>query len=153
MGNVLKNREESHLYMKRWMFFIVGFLLLAACSNQEAEQNDIKQNDTSGTTQVSAKEENLEGKKVNEITLQAEESQWELNPQKMVDAWTFNGSVPGQPIRVKQGEAVRITLKNNINEPVSSTGMGSLCLIQRTESLVSHKMPFYLEKSIRPSLS
>ncbi|WP_265575549.1 multicopper oxidase family protein [Bacillus fonticola] len=36
-----------------------------------------------------------------------------------MDAWTFNGSVPGQPIRVKQGEAVRITLKNNINEPVS----------------------------------
>ncbi|MGE6721257.1 multicopper oxidase family protein [Peribacillus frigoritolerans] len=107
--------------MKKWMFFVViAFsFLITACNNQSSDRNKNKSADTSGATQVSAKEENLEGKKVNELTLTAKESQWELSPKKTVNAWTFNGTVPGQQIRVKQGEAVRITLKNEINEPVS----------------------------------
>ncbi|MDA6151430.1 multicopper oxidase domain-containing protein, partial [Escherichia coli] len=36
-----------------------------------------------------------------------------------VNALTFNGSVPGSQIRVKQGEKVKINLKNELNEPVS----------------------------------
>jgi len=69
--------------------------------------------------EATAKEENLEGKKVNEFTLTAKDIPWKLTSTKTIDAWTFNGPVPGQPIRVKQGEAVRVTLKNEINEPVS----------------------------------
>ena len=34
-------------------------------------------------------------------------------------AWTFNGSVPGPEIRVKEGENVKIKLKNELPEPVT----------------------------------
>ncbi|CAM4320472.1 multicopper oxidase domain-containing protein [Paenibacillus typhae] len=33
--------------------------------------------------------------------------------------WTFNGTVPGQEIRVTQGDFVVVTLKNELEEPVS----------------------------------
>lgn len=107
--------------MKKTNFFIVAFLvfLLAACANQANEQDEKQQAKDVEAVQLTAKEENLEGKKVNEITLTAKESQWTLTADKTIDAWTFNGTVPGEQIRVKQGEAVRVTLKNEINEPVS----------------------------------
>lgn len=33
--------------------------------------------------------------------------------------WTFNGTVPGQEIRVTQGDFVVVTLKNELDEPIS----------------------------------
>ncbi|MDK8180496.1 multicopper oxidase family protein [Paenibacillus sp. UMB4589-SE434] len=33
--------------------------------------------------------------------------------------WTFNGSIPGPEIRVKVGETVKVTLKNELQQPVS----------------------------------
>lgn len=33
--------------------------------------------------------------------------------------WTFNGTVPGQEIRVTQGDFVVVTLKNELEEPIS----------------------------------
>jgi manganese oxidase len=41
---------------------------------------------------------------------------WEVEPGKFVDAWGYNGVVPGPQIRVKEGERVRIHLKNELNE-------------------------------------
>lgn len=110
--------------MNKPIFFVVVLFsfvfLLVACTNQSSEQNETPPPpEEAKTTQLTAKEENLKGKKVNEFTVTAKESQWELTPSKTINAWTFNGTVPGQQIRVKQGEGVRVTLKNEINEPVS----------------------------------
>jgi nitrite reductase (NO-forming) len=33
--------------------------------------------------------------------------------------WTYNGTVPGPMIRVRQGDTVELTLKNSLNSPVS----------------------------------
>lgn len=46
--------------------------------------------------------------------------QWEVEPGKLVDAWTFNNVVPGPEIRVTEGDAVRVNVTNNLNE---STGI------------------------------
>jgi manganese oxidase len=42
--------------------------------------------------------------------------QWEVEPGKRVEAWTYNGVVPGPQIRVKEGERVRINVKNELDE-------------------------------------
>lgn len=54
-----------------------------------------------------------------EFTLTAQESNLDVEPGKTLPVWTFNNSVPGPEIRVKQGDKVKITLKNELPEPVS----------------------------------
>ncbi|MFP3471243.1 multicopper oxidase domain-containing protein, partial [Micrococcus sp. SIMBA_144] len=34
-------------------------------------------------------------------------------------AWTYNGTVPGEPLRVKEGDFVQVNLKNELNVPVT----------------------------------
>lgn len=54
-----------------------------------------------------------------EFTLTAQQSNLEVLPDKFLPVWTYNNSVPGPEIRVKQGDTVKITLKNELPEPVS----------------------------------
>jgi manganese oxidase len=41
---------------------------------------------------------------------------WEFDVGKTVEAWTYNGVVPGPEIRVTEGDRVRVHVKNNLNE-------------------------------------
>ena len=52
--------------------------------------------------------------KVYELT--AEEIQWEVEPGRKVKAWAYNGQVPGPQIRVREGDRVRVILKNELPE-------------------------------------
>ena len=54
-----------------------------------------------------------------EINLTAKVSNQEIAPGKTLPVWTYNNSVPGPEIRVKQGDTVKINLKNELPEPVS----------------------------------
>ena len=54
------------------------------------------------------------GVKVFEVT--AESIQWETEPGKKVEAWAYNGQVPGPQIRVKEGDKVRVVLHNKLKE-------------------------------------
>lgn len=45
--------------------------------------------------------------------LTAEVVQWEVEPGKMVEAWTYNGTVPGPEIHVEVGDKVEVVLKND----------------------------------------
>jgi len=42
--------------------------------------------------------------------------QWEVEPGKVVEAWTYNGVVPAPEIHVEVGDKVRINLKNDLPE-------------------------------------
>jgi len=42
--------------------------------------------------------------------------QWETAAGQSVEAWAYNGQVPGPQIRVKQGDRVRVVLKNELPE-------------------------------------
>ncbi|RNB84622.1 multicopper oxidase family protein [Brevibacillus fluminis] len=59
------------------------------------------------------------GKTIKTFTLVAEETEWEIAADKKVEAWTYNGTVPGSQLRVQQGDIVRVELKNKLKEPVS----------------------------------
>ena len=54
------------------------------------------------------------GVKVYDLT--AEKLQWEVAPGQMVEAWAYNGQVPGPQIRVKEGDRVRINFTNKLEE-------------------------------------
>ena len=51
--------------------------------------------------------------------LEAKIVQWELSPGKFVEAWTYNGVVPGPTIEVDEGDKVQIVLKNSLPESTS----------------------------------
>lgn len=48
--------------------------------------------------------------------LTAAVTDWEVEPGKVVHAWTYNGQVPGPQIRVREGDRVRVNLINNLPE-------------------------------------
>src|SRR6185436_1062011 len=54
------------------------------------------------------------GVKVYEIT--ATQIRWETAPGQTVEAWAYNEQVPGPQIRVKEGDRVRVVLKNELTE-------------------------------------
>lgn len=45
--------------------------------------------------------------------------QWEVSPGRTYEAWTYNGVVPGPQIRIKQGETVKVRLKNDLPQSTS----------------------------------
>jgi len=54
------------------------------------------------------------GVKIYEIT--ARKIQWETEPGKLVEAWAYNDQVPGPQIRVREGDRVRLVVKNELPE-------------------------------------
>jgi manganese oxidase len=54
------------------------------------------------------------GVKIFEVT--AKKIQWETAPGQMVEAWAYNGQVPGPQIRVREGDRVRLVVKNELSE-------------------------------------
>ncbi|WP_019153648.1 multicopper oxidase family protein [Robertmurraya massiliosenegalensis] len=97
-------------------------LFLAACSSEQGSKTEnIDQKETEKTESkveglTSTSTETLTG---NEFDLVAKEVSHPLNSEVTVTAWTINGSVPGAQIRVKEGEKVKINLKNELPDPTS----------------------------------
>jgi FtsP/CotA-like multicopper oxidase with cupredoxin domain len=58
-----------------------------------------------------------DGTKVFELT--ASVIQWEITKGEFVEAWAYNGMVPGPEIRVQLGDRVRIVLHNELEVPTT----------------------------------
>ncbi len=56
---------------------------------------------------------------VREVTLVAEEFDWEIMPGVAVRAWGYDRQVPGPELRAREGDTVRVTLVNRL--PVGTT--------------------------------
>lgn len=54
-----------------------------------------------------------------EITLTASEFDWALMDDTIVRVWGYNGSMPGPEIRVREGDHLRITLRNELPAPTT----------------------------------
>jgi len=54
-----------------------------------------------------------------EIRLETRSLDWELAPGKIVKGMAYNGRIPGPEIRVREGERVRVTLKNSLATPTT----------------------------------
>lgn len=56
---------------------------------------------------------------VKEFKLTIGRLRWELGPGKAVEAYGFNGRVPGPELRVQEGDTVRVTVTNQLLEPTT----------------------------------
>lgn len=114
---------------KRWKRISVAIaaiaILLTGCVNSGGNSMNMdhssmtmgqKQDQEQEQADTTTKTAVMTGK---EFILTAKASQQELAPGVTLPVWTFNNSVPGPEIRVKQGETVKITLRNELPEPVS----------------------------------
>jgi manganese oxidase len=54
------------------------------------------------------------GVKIFEVT--ARKMRWETAPGQTVEAWAYNEQVPGPQIRVREGDRVRLVVKNELSE-------------------------------------
>jgi len=54
-----------------------------------------------------------------EFDLTAEVVDWEVEPGRVVEAWTYNGVVPAPAIQVEVGDKVRVVLTNELPESTS----------------------------------
>ncbi|ASK61309.1 copper oxidase [Virgibacillus phasianinus] len=93
-------------------------VVLAACTGETTTTNENNQSSSSDET-VSVKKVDTEGREVNEINITAQETDWMLNDKKMVNAWTYGGTIPGKEVRVTQGEVVKVNLQNKLPKPVT----------------------------------
>ncbi len=116
-----------------WKLKAAGFvgaisLTLAGCSSAIGGMDHSKMNmgneqkkpsqtsDTKTGIAQTAEWKVLTGK---EFNLTAVASNQEIAPGTTLPVWTFNNSVPGPELRVKQGETVKINLKNELPDPVT----------------------------------
>lgn len=108
--------------MKRFVLTAVTvsvISLIAACSVTTNTTNDHKNMNDKKTLQTETATTPLKVEKGPEVTLIAKEEKQKLSNGVIVPVWTFNGSSPGPEIRVKKGEKVKVTLKNELSAPVS----------------------------------
>jgi FtsP/CotA-like multicopper oxidase with cupredoxin domain len=115
--------------MKRfqWLSIVTGLLLaLTACTSMNHSQHSMGEMEDSSkdekkepSTQLIGKQPQTvdAGKRTVEVT--AKESTLKTKDGKKWPVWTYNGTVPGPTIRVKQGETLRVKLKNDLPEPVT----------------------------------
>ncbi|HMO59908.1 MAG TPA: copper oxidase [Roseiflexaceae bacterium] len=48
--------------------------------------------------------------------LECAKTQWEVTPGRFVEAWTYNGTMPGPEIRVTEGDIMRMVVTNKLDE-------------------------------------
>ncbi|MGL4521503.1 MAG: multicopper oxidase domain-containing protein, partial [Bacilli bacterium] len=95
----------------------VLLIVLSGC----AEKSDHSAHTKKQTSEPTATAMTNETKVIrsNKITLIAQERMHALNKDITVPVWTYNGTVPGPEITVKQGETVSVTLKNKLPVPTA----------------------------------
>ncbi len=54
-----------------------------------------------------------------EFELVAQPTEWEILPGITTEAFAYNGQVPGPTIRVTEGDTLRVTLRNELDEPTT----------------------------------
>ncbi|MFZ5986446.1 MAG: multicopper oxidase family protein [Bacillota bacterium] len=106
--------------------------------NNSASQNNMSQEDTDDTGSASTANNSTpvdtekvsheyarnlikpkEGQPVKKFSLIAKESNLLIKDGLSLPVWTYNGTVPGQEIRVTQGDFVQVELRNELKDPVT----------------------------------
>jgi FtsP/CotA-like multicopper oxidase with cupredoxin domain len=91
-------------------------IAIAGCSNDTVDHSAMghSQSEEEEQTQEATTED---GKKT--FDLNVTETHWMFNDDVMDNAWTYNGSLPGQEIRVQEGDSVVVNVTNSLEEPTA----------------------------------
>ena len=74
--------------------------------------------ESEGTSILDVNAQDPGDRPVKSFELTAQETEWDTG-DGVVSAWTYNGTVPGEMLRVTEGDFVRIELKNELEVPVT----------------------------------
>ncbi|MBY8908737.1 multicopper oxidase family protein [Salinicoccus roseus] len=74
--------------------------------------------ESEGTSILDVNAQDPGDRPVKSFELTAQETKWDTG-DGVVSAWTYNGTVPGEMLRVTEGDFVRIELKNELEVPVT----------------------------------
>jgi len=85
------------------------------------------------------------GVKIFDLT--AKKIRWETQPGQTVEAWAYNEQIPGPQIRVREGDRVRLILKNELSESTSIHFHGLEVPIDQDG------VPFITQPPIKPGTS
>ncbi|MDP5277048.1 multicopper oxidase family protein [Chengkuizengella axinellae] len=104
------------------MKYIITLLILVTIIGIIASCQVKDQNKSAGLEGISILDIPLEKpemeEKINFFELVAKKATWNIKGES-IEAWTYNGTVPGEEIRVIEGEWVEVNLKNELDEPVT----------------------------------
>jgi FtsP/CotA-like multicopper oxidase with cupredoxin domain len=96
--------------------FLSGVVVIGAAYGGYA----VWKNDADETAVMQGVEKRDERGVYREFLIEAKETEWQWKEDaKKITAWTFNGTVPGTEIRVKEGQRLKVVLKNTLEKPVS----------------------------------
>ena len=117
-GNSISNSKISRRsFLLRGTGLLGGAALLYGCGGDALINNShtgsVAVNGSSGKTPEPATGA------LREITLEARAAEIEIAQGRSVTAWTYDGKFPGTEIRVKEGERLRVALKNSLPEDTS----------------------------------
>jgi manganese oxidase len=84
-----------------------------------------------------------DGIKVFDVT--AKKVQWEVTPGQMVEAYTYNGVVPGPEIRVTEGDKVRVRLTNGLGDEATAIHFHGLLIPNAMDGV-----PFITQPPVNP---
>lgn len=114
------NKSRTIVLVAVLLLAIAGFLVYFNGSKMNGTNSmpgmDMGTDTTPQTVSTRAPFEVLTG---NTFTLTAKVSKLQIDDKTTRDVWTYNGTVPGPQIRVKQAETVKVTLKNELPQPVT----------------------------------
>jgi FtsP/CotA-like multicopper oxidase with cupredoxin domain len=95
---------------------MTSMILIAGCSQETVDHSQMNHSKSEQpASQTSVTQKNADGKTV--INIEAKEEHWMYNDQLMENAWTYNGTLPGEEIRVQEGDHVVIQFKNYLPDP------------------------------------
>ncbi|MDV2686439.1 multicopper oxidase family protein [Alkalihalophilus lindianensis] len=93
-------------------------IVIAGCSNESVDHSTMGHEEPQEEKEQTIQAEvNEDGEKV--FDLRVEETHWMFNDEVMDDAWTYNGSLPGEEIRVQEGDKVLVNVENALDEPTA----------------------------------
>jgi FtsP/CotA-like multicopper oxidase with cupredoxin domain len=97
---------------------------MANMKEEDMNNHDMKTMNNTNKQEESKKEklpstQTTQVKAGKEFTLTAKEATHDFGNGTKLPVWTYDGSVPGSQIRVKQGDKVKVNLKNELSEPVT----------------------------------
>ncbi|MDQ0255612.1 FtsP/CotA-like multicopper oxidase with cupredoxin domain [Evansella vedderi] len=110
------------LILKPMILLTVFIIILAGCSTSTMDHSDMDHSQMDHTNEVEEQNETQQversdGKVV--VNLEAKKTHWMFNNDIIEDIWTYNGSLPGQEIRVQEGDHVVINLTNSLDVPTA----------------------------------
>ena len=98
---------------------LTAFLLCIACAGPVAAQGSLQPDGWSDRLKTAEAVDVNRDPRVVEVNLEARIARVEIAPGTFVDAWTYNGGLPGPTIRVRVGDRLIVHFRNALPDPTT----------------------------------